>query len=543
MNETAKLFKEMGPAKVGMIALVGVIILGAMIMLSLALSKPAVVPLFSGLDSGDSSKIAAKLETMGVYYELGSGGSQIMIPRDKVLSVRMGLAEDGLPSGRANIGYEIFDESDGMGASNFVNNVNMLRALEGELGRTISAFEQIDSARVHLVMPKQDLFEKQKKEPSASVVLRMRGNQPLESSQIAAISHLVATAVPNLSVKKITIVDTKGRPFKKGAASADDPGVIASNNQEYKSQVERKLKNTIEDLLSRSIGVGKVEAQVAVEIDFNREVIDSEIYDPDGQVARSIQTTEETESSVDGAGGGDVSAGNNLPGGEADTNAAAAASKSARVDEITNFEVSKTIKKQIKETGTIKGLSIAVLIDGNYQYNEETETYDYIPRTAEEITQLTALVKSSVGFDENRGDTVEVINMQFSNEVQGIEKEKRFEWLKRDLGNIIQTIVIGVVITLVMLLIVRPMVGRAFEITKSENEEEELQAALAGQELEELAEITGQEEQAKKKDSLIDLGKFEEKMNSSSLTAVNDIVDRHPEEVVTILRGWMESDS
>jgi len=133
--------------------------------------------------------------------------------------------------------------------------------------------------------------------------------------------------------------------------------------------------------------------------------------------------------------------------------------------------------------------------------------------------------------------------MQFSNEVQGVVKEKRFEWVKRDLGNIVQTLVIGVVITMIILLIVKPMVGRAFEITKSENEEVELQAALAGQDLEELAEITGQEEEAKRKGSLIDLDKFEAKMNTSSLGAINDIIERHPEEAATILRGWMETDA
>jgi flagellar M-ring protein FliF len=183
------------------------------------------------------------------------------------------------------------------------------------------------------------------------------------------------------------------------------------------------------------------------------------------------------------------------------------------------------------------------MVDGVYKIAEGSDEPTYSPRPEEEIKQIEALVKSAVGFDEKRGDTIQIVNMKFSTEVQGAVKEKQFDWIKQDLGNIIQTLVIGIVITLVILLIVKPMVGRAFEITKSENDESELQAALAGQDLEELAQITGHEEEAKKKESLIDMDKFEARMNTSSLEAINGIVEKHPEEVVTIIRGWMEDNA
>ncbi len=543
MSETAQLLKDIGPVKLIIMLVVCVCLFGAIFFLSNRLANPSVVPLFSGLDSDDSGKIAAKLEGMGVYYEMRSGGAQIMVPREKVLNVRMSLAHEGLPTGRANIGYEIFDKSDKMGVSNFVNNVNLVRALEGELGRTISSFESVESARVHLVMPKQDMFSKKQQDPSASVVLQLKGNQGLERSQIAAIAHLVATAVPGLDVKKITIVDTQGRPFKKGAGDDGDPGFIASTNEEYTVEYEKRIKNEIEELLSRSVGAGRVEAQVSADIDFDRVVMDSEEYNPDGKVARSVQTVEERENSNEGGPGGNVSVTNNLPGGDAQGASGGAASNTEKVDEITNFEISKTVKKHIKESGTIKKLSIAVLVDGTYAFDEATEVATYKPRPDEELQKLASLVKSAVGFDEKRGDSIQVINMQFSNEVRGAEKEKKFDWVKRDLGSIIQTLVIGVVITLIILLIVKPMVGRAFEITKSETDEAELQAALAGQDLQELAEITGHEEEIKRKESLIDMDRFEEKMNASSLGAINDIVERHPEEVATIIRGWIEENA
>ncbi len=541
MSATAQLLKDMGPTKLLIMAVVGVALFAAILLLSGHLSAPTVVPLYSGLDSEDSAKIAAQLEGMGIYYEMRSGGSQIMVQANKVLSARMTLAKNGLPTAGASVGYEIFDKSDTMGASSFVNDVNLVRALEGELARTIGAFAQVDRARVHLALPKKDLFSRQKEEPSASVVLQLKGNQPLAPAEIAAISHLVATSVPGLALNRITIVDTTGRPLKKGASDENDAGAMASTADEFKVSYEKRVKNVIEDLLSRSVGFGKVEAQVSAEMDFDKVVMDSETYDPEGKVIRSVQTTEDSEKSSEGGGGGDVSVANNIPGGEAAGSSSNAQSNSSKVGEVTNYEISKTIKKHVKETGTVKRISIAVLVDGTYTFDEATNQYNYQPRTQEELDQFTSLVRSAVGFDEKRGDSIKIVNMKFVTEVVSPQKEKKFAWLTDDITNIIQTVVIGVVVTLILVLIVKPMVGRAFEMTKSGAEEVELQSALAGGELDELAEITGHEEAVKKKEPLIDIQKFEEKKSNSSLSAINDIVERHPNEAVTIIRGWLEN--
>lgn len=538
MSATAKLLRDMGPSKLLVMAVVSIALLASIMMISGRLGAPTVVPLYSGLDSADSAKIAAELEGMGIYYEMRAGGAQIMVPANRVTSARMTLAKSGLPGAGASVGYEIFDKSDTMGASSFVNDVNLVRALEGELGRTIGAFSQIEKARVHLALPQKDLFSRKKEEPSASVVLQMKGNLPLSASEIMAISHLVATSVPGLGVNRITIVDTSGRPFKKGASDENDPGVIAANSEEFKVGYEKRIKSVIEDLLGRSVGFGKVEAQVSAEMDFNKIVTNSETYDPEGKVARSVQTSEDTEKSTEGSGG-EVSAVNNLPGGEAASSASGSSSNAGRAEEITNFEISKTTKQQIQPTGTIKRLSIAVLVDGTYTLDEKTSQYAYQPRSKEDLEQYKSLVKSAVGFDEKRGDTLEVVNMQFITEVVAPQKEKKFGWLTNDITNIIQTIVVGLVITLIIVLIVKPMVRRAFELSKSGAEEIELQRTLAGNELDELAEITGHEESIKKKEPLIDMQKFEEKMNSSSLGAINDIVERHPNEAVAIIRGWL----
>ena len=242
MATTAQLVKEIGPVKLGVMGAVVLAVMAALVVLSVRLSAPAVVPLFSDLAPEDSARILSRLERMGIYYEIAGGGAQIMVPVNKVLSARMQMAEEGLPAAGATVGYEIFDKEEKLGVSGFVYNINLVRALEGELGRTIKSFNKVAGARVHLVLPKRDLFARRSQEPSASVVLRMRGLEPLGRNEIDAISHLVATAVPGLNVRRITIVDTQGRPFKKGAEDMEDPGAVAAGAEEYRTKIEKRIK-------------------------------------------------------------------------------------------------------------------------------------------------------------------------------------------------------------------------------------------------------------------------------------------------------------
>lgn len=542
MSATAQLLKDIGPVKLSVMAIVTFVLMVAFLLLSIKLSSPSVVPLYTGLDTDDSAKIAAKLEANGVYYEIGTGGSQIMVPADKVLSARMMLAQAGLPSGHASVGYEIFDKTDNMGVSSSVYNVNLLRALQGELERTISSFTKVEFAKVLLVMPKQDYFTKRTQKASASVTLKLKNSQQLNQAEVDAISHLVATSVPNLQIENITIVDMQGRPLKKGAENPDAPGAIASASEQYRSALENKLKKRVESLLERSVGIGRVEARVYADLDFDRVVIDSEEYDPDSQVARSVQTTEQREVSNSGSQG-NVSAGNNIPGGNGQASTGGDSSTTESINEVTNFEVSRTLKKHIKETGTIQRLTISVLVDGIYELNPNTEEYDYKPRSQDELDKYTSLIQNAVGYDEKRGDKVEVLNMRFMHEIQNIVQEDEFEWVKHDLKGIIQTLVVSIVVILVILLIIKPMVNRAFEITKRETEEAEVQAALAGHDLAELKAIAGEEridEEEEENEPLIDIEQFEERMNSSSVNAINDIIERHPEEAATIIRNWID---
>lgn len=545
-SPAVRLIKELGPIKIGFIVLSALIVAGAFIALAVRLSHPATVQLFSELQPEDSAKIVTALERMGTYYEPKDGGASIYVPVNKVLPVRMQLAEQGLPASGATVGYEIFDREDSLGVSNFVYNVNLVRALEGELGRTIAAFDKVANARVHLVLPRKDLFARSREEPSASVVLQMRGIQPLSRSEIDAISHLVATAAPGLEVQRITIVDTKGRPFKKGAEDPDSPDYIASAADEHRVTLERRLKRTVESLLERSVGAGRVEAQITADIDFDREIRNIEQFDPEGQVARSVQNSESRESNTNRSGD-QVSVETNLPAEQDAAESAGSESEAEKLDSVTNFEVSKTTSRYVKGVGAVKRLSIAVMVDGIYTMNDETDEYDYTARSDEDLAELETLAKNAVGFNAERGDTFEMVNMRFSRDIQGLEPELPFEWIKRDLGSIVQTLMVGIVITLIIVLLIRPIVSRAFELGKNDKDEEALMnSALTDRELEELKEITASEEQEMKnktntEEGWLSLDKFEDNIKDSSFETVNEIIDRHPTEALTVLRNWLET--
>ncbi|MGB1540092.1 MAG: flagellar basal-body MS-ring/collar protein FliF, partial [Rickettsiales bacterium] len=293
MNGLAQMFKEMSPTKIAMLAGTAVLMLGFFIFLSTRLSTPNMTPLYSGLSVEDSAQIVEELEKTNVPYEIQAAGTMILVPSEQVQRLRIAMAGEGLPSSGNIVGYEIFDQSDKLGTSSFVHNVNLLRATEGELARTIGELAGVEKARVHLVMPKRELFSREKQKPSASVALTMRGSSKLSKQEIESIRHLVASAVPELDPTQITVVDNKGRLLARGGEDDDGFGVYASMAAEYRVAFERRMRDTVERMLEKTLGNGKVRAEVTADIDFDRVVTNSETFDPEGQVARSVQNTEE----------------------------------------------------------------------------------------------------------------------------------------------------------------------------------------------------------------------------------------------------------
>jgi flagellar M-ring protein FliF len=517
------------------------------IYLTSRLSTPDMALLYADLDPQDSGQIVSRLEQMEVGYRLGRDGGQIYVPSDQVARMRVAMAEQGLPTG-GSIGYEIFDRSEGLGTTKFVQNVNHLRALEGELSRTIRSISQVKHARVHLVLPRRELFTRDKQEPTASIVLTTQGSQRIEKQQVLSIQHLVAAAVPGLKPAMVSIVDSNGTLLARGS-DQDDVTSTASTAEEMRLAYQSRMSRTIENMLERSVGPGNVRAQVTAEMDFDRVTENSEIFDPDGQVVRSTQTIEEESGTSDGQGLPPVTVGGNLP----DANlpppdGGASQSNAERNEETVNYEISKTVKTHVRETGVVRRLSAAVLINGRTKTTEEGETV-YEPRTPEELEQLASLVRSAVGYDESRGDKIEVINMPFVNPVDGQADEGGeglFGMLGGQMMRIAEILVLGVVAVLVLLLVVRPLIGRMVEggleggAVRLADETQGRAAIAAPQQLEEFESGPSQSEiVAEEIDQMIDINKVEGRVRASSVKKIGEIVDKHPDEAVAIIRNWL----
>lgn len=564
--------KGLGNLRVGLLVGAGVILLGFFMMMAFRMSSAGMSPIYTGLSLEDSAKVVEELDKMGIPYELAGGGSQISVPADKVLRLRLSMAEQGIPSIGSVVGYEIFDRSESFGSSSFVMNVNMLRALEGELARTISSINGIDNVRVHLVIPKRELFTRDREKPSASVTIKMRSGNSIEKNEISAIAHLVSSSVPSLEPSRVTIVDNHGKLLARGDGS-DSLGGITNTAAEYKIAYEKRTELELEDLLEKVIGIGKVRVRVAADINFDRIVINSEKYDPDGQVARSVQSNTQKESSKEGAGKDSVSAANNLPQ-SASSNAGESASSrtTENSDETTNYEISKTVQNHVKEAGNINKISVAVLVDGTYKEGTDGNM-GYAPRSEEEMKKLRTLVSSAIGYDEKRGDKIELVNMQFTQDSLNISETSFFERFRLELQSIIQTLIISVVAILAILLVLRPAVSKMARTAAAPSERVSNEMALlqginsapSGRPLAPAASSpsissyspsssasvggigasleTSFERNAPAQEELIDVANIKGGMRSSSMTKINEIVEKYPEETMGVLRQWIMKQS
>ena len=556
MNTFIDTLKNLGAVKLGIMAAVAAGIIAFFIYLTSQLAGTEMGMLYGDLSASDSGKIASELESRGVPFEVSPDGSRISVPKSEVGRLRVAMAEQGLPDG-GTVGYEIFDNSSSLGTTNFVQNINHVRALEGELSRTIRAIDGVEQARVHLVMPERKLFSRESQEPSASIVLLMEGSRRLGREQVLAVQHLVASAVADLKPSLVSIVDQQGTLLARGEGENGVTGG-ASTTQEMQANYEQRLTRTVEELLARSVGPGNVRAEVAVDMNFDRITENSETYDPDSQIARSTQTIEESERDVESEGEQAVTVGNNLPDANAEGEGQTTQESSAdRVEETVNYEISKVTKTHVSEGGRVNRLSLAVLVDGNYVTNENGEQV-YQPRSEEELQQIAALARSAVGFDQERGDTVEVINMQFADPTADLQATETGGFLglrHSELMRAAEMLVLGVIAVLVLLLVVRPLIQRLLETPIGEpalagaggdtgllsdyagRDDYAALASPAGVPSTETADQFGAEEESA--EQMIDLNKVEGRVKASSVRKISEIVEKHPEEAVAIVRNWL----
>ena len=549
MNSFPETLKQLGPAR---LAIMGGILVGLLIFfvfISVRISAPEMRLLYSDLSSADSGAMAAKLEENALVYSVSEDGSRITVQGDQVGKARMLLAQEGLPNG-GSMGYELFDKQSGFGTTNFVQNINQVRALEGELSRTISSLGGVRSARVHLVLPQRELFSRESRPSSASVFLGLRPGARLERNQVLGIQSLVSSAVPDLSPESVSIIDNNGNLLAKGGEEQGD--LMSLKAEEMRRNLESRLTRKVEDQVSRIVGFGNVRAVVTAEMNFDRISTNEELFDPEGQVVRSTQVTEENSLEREPVGN-DVSVENNLPGVGGDLLADnKPSSEGNRLEEVTNFEISRTVRNTVREAGEIQRLSVSILVDGRYATNAETGEKTYEPRPQDELDKIAIMVRSAIGVDEDRGDIIEVVNLQFAEvdtdeEIADASLILGFE--KSDLLDTAEIVTVAVMIILVVMLVLQPMVGKLL-VSESNESNEALEAdllvagpsanpALAGPasvdpETGEPIQLEGENNE-----SMIQIGGVEGKVKASTVKKVEEIVNSYPKETVSVIRSWM----
>ncbi|MDR3509606.1 MAG: flagellar basal-body MS-ring/collar protein FliF [Caulobacteraceae bacterium] len=499
--------------------------------------------LYSNLDLKEASSITQALDQAGIKYEAKGDGSTIMVSRDKVASTRLMLSGKGLPTS-GSVGYEIFDNASALGQTDFVQNLNRQRALEGELARTIRSLDGVTFARVQLVLPKRQLFEEEAGQPSASVVVGVAGRQP-STDQVRALQNLVAGAVPNLKPERVTIVDQNSKLLGggEGASAANALG------DDERAAAEDKIRKRIKELVEGVVGPGKARVQVTADLDLSQVTTQEEKFDPDGQVVRSTQTVEENAKQNQPETSGQTTATANIPGTPGASSTSTNASASGRNEETTNYEITKTTKTTIQAPGTVKKLSIAVAVDGVTAVSPNGKPGAYTPRSAQEMQRIEQLVRSAVGYDQTRGDQITVTNVQFNRDagVDGgtVAGAKLLDFDKNDLMRGAELLVGAIVAALIIFFVVRPLLSaaggggapgamRALTAGGGGGGGHVSQIAVDPNTGEPLALPPPSDI-----DQRIDIAKIEGQVRASSVKSVAEFVDKHPEESVSILRNWL----
>jgi flagellar M-ring protein FliF len=540
--------RGLGMLRLGLLAGAGLAVLGLVAWFALRAGQPPMALLYGELDPRDAGQVVAALDRARVPYRIEAGGTRILAPEEQVPRLRLTLAREGLPQG-GSVGYEIFDRGESLTTTPFQQDVNRLRALEGELARSIRQLSGVRGARVHLVLPRRDAFSRDRGEARASVVLSMMGAQRLDREGVQSVLHLVATAVPGLSAQNVSIVDSRGALLARGGQALAGPG-IATTQAEMRHAQELRIGRAVEEMLERILGPGRVRAEATVEMDFDRVQTTEERFDPDNQVPRSQQSSQESST---GSEGGPTTVQNNVP----NANAGAAGGNTTqenRQEETTNFEIGRTTRNTLRETPVVKRLSVAVLVDGVWE-TPAGGSPTFRERNAEELARITTLVQGAVGFDERRGDQVQVVSLRFAEPpAPDTAAPGMFDvnFSSTTIARLVESGIFALVALLAILLVGRPAVGRLVTLAVrpaiaaagggaagtavAGATGPDGMPALPGQVGGEHAALAGTSEEDA---AMISLAMVEGQMRASSIAKLQDLVERHPDDALAVVRRWM----
>ncbi|ADU97412.1 flagellar M-ring protein FliF [Thermovibrio ammonificans HB-1] len=415
-----------------------VLVLGALtlvVFLSLVLvrsySNQEYAVLYTHLSPDDAGEILTVLQQEKIPYKVEGDGSIILVPKDKVYEVRLQLAAKGLPHGKV-VGFEIFDKPK-LGITQFQQNVEYLRALEGELERTIEQLDAVRSAKVNIALPKDSIFVRPEQEPKASVLVDLWPGRDLTPEQVKAIIFLVSHAVPGLKPENVTVVDTRGRVLSDLVESDNSTYAVSSKELKIKRQLERDIERKVESMLSQVLGGGKVVVRASVEVETGKVETQKEIYDPDMTAVVSQRKVQEKEVATQKQPQGAPGTTTNVPP-VVNFGPNAKVVQKEKKDVTTNYDVSKTIERSVTPVFRIKRITVGVLVDGRYEKvkgPKGTVEYKFVPRSPQEIKTYEEIVKSVIGYDPKRGDRVTVASVPFETQLLAGNKpkeEKGFPW-------------------------------------------------------------------------------------------------------------------
>lgn len=510
--------------------------------------EPVYRPLYGNLTEQDAAQVLEALQASNIPHRIDERTGTIMVPASEVHGVRLRLAGQGLPRG-SGVGYELLQRDQSFGTSQFMETARYQHALETELARSIASLQAVESARVHLAIPRQSVFVRDRGRPRASVVVNLLHGRWLSQGQIAAIVHLVASSVPDLAEEDVTLVDQRGRLLTGSGAGADaEPLSVTGAQFEYKQQLEETYARRIENLLTPVVGAGRVRAQVSARLDFSMEESTAEVFDPTASAVRSEQTMEERRRQSEREAIGIPGALTNQPPGPGvlDPTQGTAAAEDDTINltqsATRNYEVSKTIRHVRRPIGNIERLSVAVLVDQKEVVNAEGELVRE-PLSQEELDQLTALVRDAVGLDEARGDTINVISAAFRVPADDEEKPLSiYELLQEPWVLEMGKLVLALLLTLLLIMtVIRPLIFGLLGRTRVDDEEEE-------DEDEEEAESLPASERPKQLPgprSPLEGGPLTfHRMTTyeDTLMAARQIVNQEPELAASVVKAWLSDD-
>ncbi len=556
MEKLIEFLREISPRRLMIVGGSFAFIVISIITSAVLLTGPRYSVLYGNLDAEDSADIVRVLEGLGETYKIGQQNGSVLVPVERVSRLRIALAEEGLPSGGSTTGYEIFDKDQGFGTSNFVQELNHLRALEGELAKTISSISGIKSARVHLVLPKRELFSRDKRKPRASIIIGLTGRRELEPSQIRAIRSLVSSAVPDLSSSDISIVDSHGKLLARGNTEEGDNQLSGSTPDEIRAAYERRLSEDLISLIESVVGYGNVRVEVRALMDFSKTVVQEEVFDPDGQVLRSSEEVSQDTERTDVVNQG-ITVANNLPGNEAAEGEGARNTQRSTSNQLrNNYEISKQTINRVTQPGHIERLSVAVLIDGVYTRGEDNDII-YSPREENDLIQIERLVKTAIGFDGNgRQDSVDVVNLRFASEELDVfaEQDSILGFKVGNLQDVIELIILSVVALVVFLVVLRPLLIRALTKEAKRNVRMRLDGVMVDGSTGEPVGSAGTSAGGgggiagsagsllgipNEEDGLANLSGMDAQVRQTLNQQLNDVVAQHPVETGNVIKNWL----